>query len=204
MYIGQFQPSAGGYRSELDSEARLVLAKISSEIITLLDAPTDDTDFLHALALDEIRDEPEDPALLSLLPQMSDDRVEAAALRTLTEDTLRMTKSERLVRIVETLEDLADSGEDALEVAGNEAWEWLCALNDMRLVLAQRLDVKSPQDVEQVTLRASAFFTAPQPDQAAKDFSPAVAEDVIAALYVIVTWWQDSLLQAVRFSESCQ
>ena len=205
MYIGKFHSSARGYLRELDPEARMLLAKISSEIITLLDAPADDADLLHALALDERREPPEDPALLALLPYMSEDQQEATALRTLTEDTLRMTKSERLVRIVETMEELAASGEDALEVGADEAWEWLCALNDMRLVLAQRLDVNSPQDVERVTRRAEIFFS-PQPDfnEDDLDFGPNRMEDVIAALYVVVTWWQDSLLQAVRFNEASQ
>lgn len=203
MYIGQFHPSDGGYRSELDLEARLIIGRISSEIVTLLDAPANDADLLHALALDERREEPEDPALRSLLPQMSDDPHEAAALRTLTEDTLRLTKSERLVRIMESLEDLAATQDDALEIHAEHAWEWLCALNDMRLVLAQRLEVKSPQDAEGVTRRAEAFLTGTgRGSQTGQPQSH--SEDVIAALYAIVTWWQDSLLQAVRFNEFCQ
>ncbi|MDO5721949.1 MAG: DUF2017 family protein [Actinomycetaceae bacterium] len=192
MYIGYFQPTATGYRCELDLEARLIIARLSGEIMTLLDAPADENAVLRALVVDETREPPEDPALLSLLPPMSEDPDEAQALRTLTEDTLRLTKSERLLEIITALENLTSQDEDALEVPKETAWEWLSALNDVRLVLAQRLEVQSPQSAQAALHKGAEFFAGEEDGD---------EEEIIAALYYLITWWQDSLLQAVRFSD---
>lgn len=212
--IHAFTPArGGGYRSQLTETERRVIARLVADVALLLGTPlsADDADvrsepasdeeILAALDFDPADDPsggryeaapspeaPEDPALARLLPPASEDAELAAELRAMTESTLRGQKAERLARIWRTLHG-AGSGAEDIDVrilAGTEG-EWLAALTDIRLVLAARLGIEDEADVERwrnQTLEEDA-------DQESE------VTAAMATMYNALTWWQESLLQAV-------
>ncbi|MDO5723680.1 MAG: DUF2017 family protein [Flaviflexus sp.] len=132
----------------------------------------------------------DDPAVARLLPDMSEDPDQAEELRALTESTIRQAKVAHcaLVR-----DQLAAAGE-VLTIAEADIPAWLAALNDLRLVLASRLDIIDTEDADRVTRRAHAYAAG----ERAEDGDEVTRE--LTVLYAMMGWWQDSLLQAVRFS----
>lgn len=202
-----FVPVPGGWASELDSSERRIIARVVADTAELLgerleaepeqsgDADsTEDGDaaVLASLDWDTTDDaEPTDAALARLLPPASlEDEETAGELRRLMQGSLRATKIDHLRRVYGTL--VASSGV-VLVTEGNES-AWLAALTDMRLVLANRLGIASSEDAEQVYERAGSP-------------TPASDDDVDAALtslYGALTWWQDSLLQAMSQGDEQQ
>ena len=67
-------------------------------------------------------------------------------------------------------------------------WEWLGALNDIRLGLAGELDLSDQSDAQRVEEMA---MSEPTGERA----------QTVAAIYMLITWWQDSLLEAVNNSQ---
>ncbi len=147
MLLGGFISTPDGYLTELDDEVALILQQLLGETITVLDAPSEQS-FLSAIMVEDQRDEPEDPTLRILLPSMSEDPTEAQSLRAMTEDALRTQKSKRLEAIGEALSDIVTGANTSVLVPREHVWEWLSGLNDLRLVLAQRLGVESSEQTE--------------------------------------------------------
>lgn len=86
---------------------------------------------------------PADPALARLLPDAyRDDPEAAAAMRGLTEGSLRLAKIEAADRV---LKELPGSG-GRVSLDDDSAQAWLGALNDVRLVLGTRLEVTDGTD----------------------------------------------------------
>ena len=251
MLLGGFQSTPDGYLTELDGEVALILQQLLGETITVLDAPSEQG-FLSAIMVEDFRDEPDDPTLRILLPSMSEDPDEAQSLRAMTEDALRTQKSKRLEAIDEALADIATGAGTAVLVPRDQVWEWLSGLNDLRLVLAQRLGVESSEETEIWYDRITSIFEGvaesssghgvsdpvgaaeaggggPASESAGSgasaapdgDASHALAhenksesnvdngpraltqEELIALVFLLVSWWQDSLLEAVQ-SEGSQ
>ncbi|MFC7579778.1 DUF2017 family protein [Schaalia naturae] len=185
--IGGFEAWGDGYRAEVDAEDNRLLQQLVREILVLLDEPCDLTSFVRAATdLEDSRAEPRDPALTNLLPPMSDDPPEAAELRALTEDFLRSEKSARLRRLSLALQATEGANPGCVLVGRGEAWSWLAALNDLRLALAGELGIRSDSDAERVRETAQGLV------------SGDARRRVASVMYVAVTWWQDSLLRAVR------
>ena len=67
-------------------------------------------------------------------------------------------------------------------------WSWLGALNDIRLGLAGELDLSDQGDAQRIERLAMSEPTGER-------------TQAVAAIYVLVTWWQDSLLDAVNNSQ---
>ncbi|SPT53850.1 Domain of uncharacterised function (DUF2017) [Actinomyces bovis] len=132
----------------------------------------------------------EDPALAALLPQASEDPQLAADLAALIREPLRDDKHRRLVAMAREL--LAPSGPDGkVLVVARQLPDWLGALNDLRLFLAQRLEITTPQAAEAVheeLLETPPLSAIPQ----------AHLRHMRVVLYEMVTWWQESLLAAVE------
>jgi hypothetical protein len=126
---------------------------------------------------------PTDPALRRLLPDASADPVVAAELRRLTEADLRHTKVERLRTLRATLHqaqpDVVVVPSEAVAVAG--------ALTDVRLVLAERLELADDADADEVYDLAVASGPAADEMAATRRF--------VAAVYTVLTELQESLLQ---------
>lgn len=193
MLISGFERCEFGYVAHLDDELAEVLQRLLGETITVLDAPDEATVLSSIVGEEEFREEPDDPTLQTLLPPMSDDPLEAESLRALTEDSLRTEKSARLQKILRALSEHVAGEKQAVLVETGEEWEWLSGLNDLRLVLAQRLGVGTPGwDVMEARVT-----------QLLDNSSDVVVslEEVIAIVYLVVSWWQDSLLRAVDLSE---
>lgn len=192
--ISGFERCEFGYVAKLDRELSLILQQLLGETITVLDAPDDSTVLSSIMKEEEFREEPDDPVLQMLLPPMSDDPLEAESLRALTEDSLRTEKSARLQTILRVLRDHVAGEIDRVVVEDGQEWEWLRGLNDLRLVLAQRLNVGSDRWAE-LAQRVEYLLTSDTAEEVES------ADEVIAIIYHLVSWWQDSLLRAVELSE---
>ena len=192
--------------AELDDEERMVIARIVADVGLLLggeqfgmdapvdrDAGLDDADEIlrHLRGLEEALAEPDDPAVLRLLPSASrEDREIADEFRRLTEGDLRDLKVERLRQM---WEQLSEDGPE-WEVASGDAMSTAAALTDIRLVLGSRLRLFSDEDAErlhtEIELAAHALDT---------DAEQALGLDPervwLGMLYQALTWLQESLVQ---------
>ncbi|SDQ07487.1 DUF2017 domain-containing protein [Quadrisphaera sp. DSM 44207] len=178
----RFERTRRGVGARLDEDERTLLAGLLLEVEDLLDDGR-----LHLVdpleALVELSPEattPTDPALARLLPEAARDDAEAAAeFRRLTEGTLRRRKREALSTARHTLDRPGP-----LQLDDVEAQAWLTALNDVRLVLATRLELRSDEDAEQLLGRTAQL--APEDPRA-----------WMAAVYDFLTWLQETLVTAL-------
>lgn len=193
-----FRPSRHGYRATMDSTERAILARVVADVAELLGEPVGgeppgndpadqlptidwaaaDTD--HADSLDDGSHRlPEDPALARLLPPASDDPELAGEMRRLTESSVRTAKAERLHRVWWDLQVPSDR----LEISSDAAMSWAGALTDIRLVLAQRLDVTDADAAADIQNLATE--------------SPDEVIQALATLYIALSWLQESLIEAM-------
>ena len=129
------------------------------------------------------------PVVGILLPEASEDPITAMEVSSLTRGRLRDEKSDRLVRLVAELR--APSGpEGTVLVALGQETDWLGAINDIRLVLAQRLGIESAQDARHV--HNVAFQEAPDSETPHEQWYRGTA-----LVYDMVTWWQESLVSVL-------
>ena len=119
---------------------------------------------------------------------MCEDDEEAGRLRALTEDSLRTDKSVRLRAIVGDLDHIVHGESDTLRIQPEAVWSWLGALNDIRLGLAGELGLSDQQDAQRIEELALSEPTGER-------------SQTVAAIYMLITWWQDSLLEAVNNSQ---
>lgn len=187
--ITAFALQEAGYVCNVSTQFLHLLRQLIEEILVVLDEPGELSTFvLAATEVETTRDEPHDPALGSLLPPMSDDPPEAANLRALTEDFLRAEKAARLRRIHTELSSAIGTDTVVIMVTHQEVWDWLAALNDVRLALAGELGIDSREAENKAAELAHAC-----------DLEQPLSEATMSAgMYMMVTWWQDSLLTAVR------
>lgn len=131
------------------------------------------------------------PVIDVLLPDASEDPEVALEVAGLTRARLRSLKHERLeAAIAELLEPTGAGG--AVRVARGHEQEWLSALNDVRLVLAQRLDIDGPEAAEEV--HAVARREAPRDED-----DDARWRRGLALSYDMLTWWQESLVTVLLY-----
>ena len=129
------------------------------------------------------------PVVGILLPEASEDPITAMEVSSLTRGRMRDEKSDRLVRLVAELR--APSGpEGTVLVALGQETDWLGAINDIRLVLAQRLGIESAQDARHV--HNVAFQEAPDSETPHEQWYRGTA-----LVYDMVTWWQESLVSVL-------
>ena len=154
------------------------------EVLEALDFDLDPpTNHVHAGRPDA------DPVIAVLLPQASEDPITSMKVSSLTRARLRGDKVDRLVRLAAELRAPSGPGETVLVASGQES-DWLGAINDIRLVLAQRLGIESAQDAEHV--HAVAFQEAPEEETDREQWYRGTA-----LVYDMVTWWQESLVSAL-------
>ena len=154
------------------------------EVLEALDFELDPpTNHVHAGRPDA------DPVIAVLLPQASEDPITSMEVSSLTRARLRGDKVDRLVRLAVELRAPSGPGETVLVASGQES-DWLGAINDIRLVLAQRLGIDSAQDAEHV--HAVAFQEAPEEETDREQWYRGTA-----LVYDMVTWWQESLVSAL-------
>lgn len=215
-----FEIIRGGYRARARKEERSMLASLARDVVVLLGSDVeheaerraqqfDPNDPLAALEADiadiaeTIASEnepashlPIDQAIDRLLPDMSEDPEEAATLRDLTENSIASAKIENLVTFYQDLEAVPD-GEDAIILTNDQTSPWMAALNDIRLVLSARLDINDDETASAVYERAG-LFTGTRSRDTENLPEIETPDDMLAVLYTMTTWWQDSLVTAVR------
>ena len=144
----------GGVYVVFPSYAADLVANLARQLIELLSegevSQPKDMDPLEAMfAFDGPREEPQDPALLRLLPpaHVSDD-VAAAEFRRFTERSLREGKVRDARSVVTQLEAARDEdiGELEFELDAAQARAWMRCLTDLRLTLAVRLGVTADDE----------------------------------------------------------
>jgi uncharacterized protein DUF2017 len=142
----------GGVRLRLPQDERALLRSLPAQLRALLD------------------EAPEDPSLERLFPPAYDDAENEDEYRRLMGDEL-LDGRRRALRVVEETLD-----QDRL--SSEQAQAWLTALNDLRLVLGTRLDVRDE------TLLAGL-----RPDD------PRAPE---LAVYAYLSWLQEQLVEALE------
>lgn len=130
-----------------------------------------------------------DPVVSILLPQASEDPVTAMEVSGLTRARLRDDKVDRLARLAAEMRTPSGPEGTILVALGQES-DWLGAINDIRLVLAQRLGIESAQDAGRV--HDVAFQEAPESETSHEQWYRGTA-----LVYDMVTWWQESLVSAL-------
>ncbi|MDJ0316356.1 MULTISPECIES: DUF2017 domain-containing protein [Arthrobacter] len=176
-----FTAGRRGITGFLEPAERELLRKLFADIITMLEpaTPAHEDPLAALIGLDMDVGVPADPALLRLLPNaVMDDDEGALEFRQLTERSLRETKIGAL--------RAAALGLDSEKLLLNEeaAKLWAMALNDVRLVLAERLDIRDEQDAERV--------------HEVQDWADADdVESYLSLVYNFVSWLQESLVQAM-------
>ncbi|WP_435735457.1 DUF2017 family protein [Cellulosimicrobium sp. PMB13] len=173
-----FRTDELGYVAELEPSERIVLAQLAGDVAQMLQehAPVDgpgargDADAgdgsegveawappgwtgpapraTGSGAPRSDRRAPLDPAVRRLLPAASDDAAVAAEFRRFTQDDLAGEKIDRLVLLGQMLVDGEPTHAAPFVVPRDTAKRVAGALTDVRLVLAERLDLRTDEQVE--------------------------------------------------------
>lgn len=201
-----FRATSRGYRADLDPHERRLLSSLCADVIELLDARTaevaaDDAGaepagagsvldadeasvFAHfraelaGLGASQTLDAPEDEVLARLLPDASGDPEQAGQLRRLSEGSLRESK----IADLRTARMLLESS--PVQITEAQAPMFGRALNDVRLTLATRLDIRDEEDAEEV-------------HRAAVSSRAKTTETFMAEVYTFITWLQETLFTAM-------
>lgn len=176
----------------LDRQERAIVTGLMASTRDLLDADDHESsgdvfaDLMRQLEKPAATDEEvagRDPALQRLLPPASrDDDQLARDFRALTEDSLRQRKSGNLTTAIEAL-DADGTGKVELELG--QAQAVMIALTDVRLVLGERLGIKTDEDSERLHALVEAGL---------EDDDPRV---MAALIYDLLTWLQETVAQAL-------
>jgi hypothetical protein len=184
-----FKARRHGVQVRLPEPERALLVQLLGQLDELLDdgAPERSADPLAELVGMDLGGPPErsepfdDPALARLLPDGSREDPEVAAeFRRLTERGLRGRKRDGARLAASAL-----GRPEPVLLDADEAQALLKSLTDVRLVLAERLGLRTDEDA---TLLHERLIAAAGPDE------PWAAA---AAIYDVLTWWQESLVGAL-------
>jgi hypothetical protein len=174
-----------------------MLGSLFGEVYDLLEDPSapQDTDPLAAMVgIGTAVEPPADPALARLLPDAHRDDPQAAAeFRRYTESGLRSRKRAGLAVARGTLEH-----DGLVRLDDEQAQAWLVALTDVRLVLAERMGVRTDEDHDRLVHLVGDLL-----DEEAGDLDPEVpaAGQRLAAMlgmYDFLAWLQETLVEALE------
>ncbi|GLY28299.1 DUF2017 domain-containing protein [Kineosporia sp. NBRC 101731] len=183
-----FKHSRAGVQVNLDDQEREILVHLLGQLDELLDdgRPAGEVDPLEALVgMRGSADEtppvtPEDPALARLLPDGNRDDPEVSSeYRRLTEYGLRSRKRSGARTAASALNRPAP-----VVLSSEEALSLMKALTDVRLVLGERLELKTDEDAEALHQRLWAG-------------EEAESWMATASIYEVLTAWQEHLVVAV-------
>ena len=138
--------------------------------------------------------EPRDSAVQRLFPDASEDPEIAAEMRRLSQAPLAQEKVDDLRALVTAL-DSTGPGTSEVVVLAEDVAAWLRALNDLRLVLADRLNLT--RDGEFETLRMLQQIAERVEDLEPVEPEGVAGADIVAAVYELLKWLQESLLRAM-------
>lgn len=190
------------YAARLDTDERDVIAALVADVAELLGAGRLEARDPEVVAAGDgsprMRIEPlpppSDPAVRRLLPDASrDDPQVAEEFRRLTEDDLRAGKIDRLTRLWDALTTPTEGWRaDAFVVAPADAQDVAAAITDLRLVLAERLGIRTDEQAERLY---DALLDSPQAEieEAGEILDPA-ARRYLVAVYGALSWLQESLV----------
>ena len=190
-----FRRKGARFVARLDEDERGVVVWILKQTYELLAPeprePTGDAfdDLVARMGLPRLGDVPDepamsprDPALDRLLPSAHrDDPDLSAEFRRLTEHGLREGKAANLTTAMAAL--LSSEG-DKVRLDQEQAQATVIALTDARLLLGERLGLRSDEDSDALQDRL----------EAASEDDPQL---YLAACYDFLTWLQESLIQAL-------
>lgn len=197
-----FRRRRGMYAARLDADERDVIAALVADVAELLGAGRLEARDPEAVGAGDgsprMRIEPlpppSDPAVRRLLPDASrDDPQVAEEFRRLTEDDLRAGKIARLTALWDALTTPAEGWRaDAFVVAPQDAQAFAAAITDLRLVLAERLGIRTDEQAERLY---DALVDSPDADVDEDDeaLDPA-ARRYLVAVYGALSWLQESLV----------
>lgn len=206
-----FRIEQAEYVALLTHPERLILAQLAGDVLEMLsdvpEASDHDDEFFDGLlaGISQPALRPTDSAMLRLLPDASPDDEVAEEFRRFTESDLRRRKSERLrtwARLLLDADQQADSSEHLpLVVIPQQAEPMSGAMTDMRLVLADRLEITDESAAEEVYARMLEPADGPdaQPDDRQgldRDEADAV-RDLISAVFAILGLLQESLVDCM-------
>ncbi|MGA5419582.1 DUF2017 domain-containing protein [Streptomyces lavendulocolor] len=156
---GHFEALPGGGATvPLDEVEISILRSLAVQLLELIgpgEVPPKGEDPLAELFREGPSEPPADPALARLFPDAygdGDDELRAASaeFRRYTENDLRARKREDALAVVRSLDllDAAGGRGAVLELTADEARHWLGALNDLRLTIGTRLEVRDDDENE--------------------------------------------------------
>ena len=185
--------SSGGDIFELELVASLMrdIVSILGEDVAVVDVSDDPFEALER-EFAPAQDASQDPAIARLLPDMSEDPDEARELRELTESGVRSAKVSNLTTVYRAL----NSSTGRVFVPDEDIQVWLSALTDLRIVLATRLDIDSSERSEEVAQSAADIADGKTSDEDLPEEEQ--VDHQLTLVYAMITWWQDSLIDAVR------
>jgi hypothetical protein len=204
-----FKRKGDRYVARLEEAEREVVVGLLQQTQELLaPAPREPTgdpfdDLVARLGLprldDSVADTPQtqdDPAMERLLPAgHHDDPAMAAEFRRLTQHGLRERKTANLATAISVV--MAADG-DKVWLDQEQAQAMVVALTDVRLLLGERLGLRTDDDADalQDRLEAAAEDAAAE-DAAADDAAGDDPQLYLAVYYDFMTWLQESLTQAL-------
>jgi hypothetical protein len=185
-----FKANRAGVQVNLDAQEREILVQLLGQLDELLDDGLTGSDDPLAAMVGISGTEvdpsapapsaPEDPALARLLPDGSRDDPEAATeYRRLTEYGLRARKRSGARLAADAL-----ARPEPVLLAADEALALMKSFTDVRLVLGERLELRTDEDAEKLHERLWA-----------EDGDPSWL--ATASIYELLTAWQEYLIAAV-------
>lgn len=141
----EFVPTSSGWVAYLDAAERAAVLDVVEDVTELLAAEEPGGPWPQVQLSEDPVTAPADPALRRLLPDASRGAPEVAAeFRRLTEGELRTTKTGQLA----VLRSALVAGTPEVRVARDDAPAVAAALTDLRLVLAERLGIRTEADAD--------------------------------------------------------
>ena len=190
-----FRRKGARFVARLDDDEREVVVRLLEQTYEFLaPAPRESTgdpfeDLVAGLGLPRLKDsagdasqEPRDPAMERLLPSAHrEDPGLAAEFRRLTEHGLRERKAANLATAISAL---LDADGDKVRLDQEQAQAMVVALTDVRLLVGERLGLRTDEDADALQDRL----------EAASEDDPQLQ---LVAVYDFLTWLQESLIQAL-------
>jgi len=146
--MSNFERKGDVYSLEVTLDEARILINVVEQLLELLG----EGDFFHhydasdpfaqLMSLPNEVVAPDDPVLMRLLPNGYAESEDAGDFRRYTEGSIRSSKQRALREVRTQLAILVDNG-SAGTVEAVDADTWLLAINDLRLALGVRLDIKS-------------------------------------------------------------
>lgn len=205
----------GSLVCRLDAEEKAVIAQVAQETsdlirmdLALTSAPAavqdaaDSDDPLQRLEAEfAVRDarEPQDSAVQRLFPAASEDPALAEEFRRFGQQDLADQKLSDLGALMQLM-DASGPGRSEVSLPGeDDALVFLRALNDIRIVLGDRLGLERDGDLDTLMMLQEIGDRVDAEEQAAAggEESRRAGGDVVIAVYELLTWLQESLLRSL-------